>query len=115
MSDLYLILRHRLEAMTDWYMVETAMLREARKRLGLSYETVARQLHVASKTYERYEKRGRVPRALLPALAEILELQVETAVPQPLRLTTWEGDDLGAEIIARLERIEQLLRTRPAN
>jgi predicted transcriptional regulator len=117
MSELYLVLRHRLPDMTDWVMIDTAVLREARRRLSLSYETVARQLHVSSKTYERYEKRGRVPRALMPALATILELEIETAEPpRPRIAATWAPtDDLSVEIIARLDRIEKLLRDRPAS
>jgi transcriptional regulator with XRE-family HTH domain len=112
MSDLYLILRHRLDHVTDWVMIETTVLREARLRLSLSYEAVARRLHVSSKTYERYEKRGRVPREIVPTVAEILELQIEAAMPGPPRVVdTWspDDDDLGVEIIARLDRIEKLL------
>jgi transcriptional regulator with XRE-family HTH domain len=116
-SDLYLILRHRLAHVTNWVEIDSERLREARQRLGLSYETVARRLHVSSKTYERYEKRGRVPHELLPRLAEVLELEIETAPSVPLRVAaTWTaGDDLALEIIARLDRIEKLLRDRPAS
>ena len=117
MSDLYLILRHRLDGVTDWFDIATAVLREARTRKSLSYETVARHLHVSSKTYERYEKQGRVPRELLPKVAEVLGLEIETATPTPLRVTdTWSpNDELGVEIIVRLDRIEKLLRERPAS
>lgn len=116
MSDLYLILRHRLDGMTDWVMIDTDVLRQARRRLSLSQEAVARQLHVSSKTYERYEKSGRVPRSQVAALAALLELQIEAAMPEPPRITDWSKDDeVAAEIIARLERIERLLRTRPAS
>ena len=77
MSDLYLILRHRLDHVTDWVMVDTDVLKEARGRLGLSHEAVARQFPVSSKTYGRWENAGRVPRADLPRLAEILRLTIE--------------------------------------
>jgi transcriptional regulator with XRE-family HTH domain len=117
MSGLYLILRHRLDDVTDWVMIESSVLRDARTRLRLSYETVARRLHVSSKTYERYEKKGRIPRNLVPTIAAILELEIESAMPRPLKVTdTWTAtDDLGAEIIARLDRIEKLLQQQPAS
>jgi predicted transcriptional regulator len=114
MSDLYLILRHRLDHVTDWVHIETEVLREARKRRSLSYEGVARHLHVSSKTYERYEKQGRVPRELLPKLAELFELRIEQPAQTPLQITD-PPKDLGDEIIKRLDRIEKLLRTRPAS
>jgi transcriptional regulator with XRE-family HTH domain len=117
MSELYLVLRHRLDHVTDWVMVEPAVLREARKRLGLSYEAMARQLSVVSKTYERWEKAGRIPRTDLARVAEILELEIEQPNAPSLRITeTWQpSDDLTAEIISRLDRIEKLLRDRPAS
>lgn len=112
MSDLYLILRHRLDHVTDWVMVETDVLREARKRVGLSYEAVARQVHVASKTYERWEKGGRVPRPIFPRVAEVLELQIERQGQPPV---SWAPSDEFAEIITRLDRIERLLRKQLAS
>lgn len=77
MSDLYLVLRSRLSEVTDWVILGSKTMRAARTSLGLSYETVSRRIHVASKTYERYEKAGRVPRQLLPLIAETLQLEVE--------------------------------------
>jgi DNA-binding transcriptional regulator YiaG len=56
MSDLYLVLRSRLAAVAEWVYIPTDVLREARERKGLSYETMGRVLNVSSKTYERYEK-----------------------------------------------------------
>jgi transcriptional regulator with XRE-family HTH domain len=111
MSDLYLVLRHRLDHMTDWVMIESTVLREARRRLSLSYEAVARQIPVSSKTYERYEKNGRVPRELIDTVAGILELDIQTAKPPPPRVTdTWSvREDFAADVIKRLERIEELL------
>lgn len=111
MSDLYLVLRHRLDHVADWFPIETEVLREARRRLKLSYETVAREIPVSSKTYERYEKRGRVPRDILPRLAQILELEIETPAREPLRVTEPTAEAF-AEIIERLDRIEKLLRRR---
>ena len=61
MSDLYLVLRSRLPVVKEWAILGTKPMKEARLRLGLGYETMARKLPVSSKTYERYEKAGRVP------------------------------------------------------
>jgi transcriptional regulator with XRE-family HTH domain len=78
MSDMYLVLRHRLETVaTQWVPIETAVLRAARTRLGLSYESLARQIPVAAKTYERWEKAGRVPVGTVEKLAGLLELEIE--------------------------------------
>ena len=115
MSDLYLILRHRLDHVTDWVMVDTDVLKEARRQLGLSHEAVARKFPVSSKTYGRWENAGRVPRTELPRLAEILGLKIEQPESAPTHLAWTPSDELGAEIIARLERIESLLRNRPAS
>src|SRR3954452_18719869 len=77
MSDLYLVLRRRLDDVTDWVELGTPTLKNARKAQGLSYEAMGRKLSVAAKTYERYEKAGRVPRHLLPRIAEILDLEID--------------------------------------
>jgi DNA-binding XRE family transcriptional regulator len=60
-----------------WTILDAGVMRKARRDRGLSCETVARNLHVASKTYERYEKRDRVPVHLLPQVVELLGLDVE--------------------------------------
>lgn len=107
MSDLYLVLRRRLGDVVDWVELGTDVLRDARKRQGLSYEAMGRRLNVASKTWERYEKSGRVPRQLLPAVAELLDLEIE----QPARLRVMEGErrDPPETVERRLERLEALV------
>lgn len=107
MSDLYLVLRSRLEAVPEWVYIETAVLKSARERKGLSYETMAREVHVSGKTWERYEKAGRVPRPLLPRVAEVLDLEIEE--PSRQRVTVRPAATEGGDLDARLERIEQLL------
>ena len=83
MSDLYLVLRNRLDGVPEWVFIETDVLRAARERVGLSYEAMAREIHVSSKTWERYEKAGRVPRPILPTVASVLNLEIE----EPARTT----------------------------
>lgn len=86
MSDLYLVLRERLEAVAeaDWLPISTDVLVEARARVGLSTEKLAARIHVSSKTYERWEKAGRVKRASLPAIARELGLRIETTELEPI-------------------------------
>jgi transcriptional regulator with XRE-family HTH domain len=118
MSDLYLVLRRRLEDVVDWVDLGYDVLHDARKRRGLSYEAMGRQLAVASKTYERYEKAGRVPRQLLPKVAEVLDLEIEQ--PDRVRIivpATGDGqptlESLRAQVSEQgeqLARIERLLR-----
>src|SRR3990167_8099914 len=79
MSDLYLVLRSRLEAVADWIVLGTETLHQARTQAGLSYEAIARQIPVSSKTWERWEKRGAVPRPYVVKVAELLGLQIEEA------------------------------------
>jgi transcriptional regulator with XRE-family HTH domain len=130
MSDLYIVLRRRLEAVPEWVYIDSALLRAARERQGFSYETIARQIPVVSKTYERYEKAGRVPRQLLAKIAELLDLEieepertrimVEPAEPRgsvrdeisSLRTEIRELDQkLDVALGQRLDRIEQEIRT----
>lgn len=115
MSDLYLVLRRRLEDVTDWVELGVDTLKDARKAKGLSYEAMGRQLNVASKTWERWEKAGRVPRHELRRVAKELELEISWPAPVTVDL---EDDDDGAtrdlrremaDIRSQLGRIERLL------
>jgi transcriptional regulator with XRE-family HTH domain len=117
MSDLYLVLRRRLEDVTDWVELGTSTLKNARKAQGLSYEAMGRNLNVAAKTYERYEKAGRVPRHLLPAVADVLDLEIDwpkrgtVTVDDPpdsddARLRAIVRDEL-RDVLEILERIER--------
>lgn len=104
MSDLYLVLRRRLDDVVDWIDLGTETLFNARKRMGFSYETMGRKLHVSSKTWERWEKAGRVPRHELHAVAELLELEILwPAQPVAIRVSP----ELPEERRGRLE--EQLI------
>src|SRR3954469_15042088 len=96
MSDLYLVLRHRLDDVRpDWVLIESAVMRRAREQRGLSYEAMGRLLNVASKTYERYEKAGRVPKPILPRLAEVLDLEIDQPARERVRVTATSGEDEG--------------------
>lgn len=98
--------------MVDWVELGTETMRDSRKRKGFSYETMGRLLSVAAKTYERYEKAGRVPRHLLGALATVLDLEIEEAAPRRVVVPVGAEADAGLraaieEIRERLERIER--------
>lgn len=114
MSDLYLVLRSRLEAVPEWVFIDTAVLKEAREARGLSYESAARELHISSKTWERYEKAGRVPRPLVPRVADVLGLEIEQPAPRRVRIEPEEIrvaalDELRDHLDARLDKIEATL------
>jgi transcriptional regulator with XRE-family HTH domain len=112
MSDVYLVVRHRLSDVVDWAELGVTVMRNARKRKGLSYETMGREINVSGKTYERYEKAGRVPRHLLPRVAAVLDLEIEMSEPQRVVVTPAEETaqrDL-VEIRASIARIERLVR-----
>lgn len=87
--------------MAEWVLIDTEVLRSARDSRGLSYETMARQLHVSSKTWERYEKAGRVPRPLLAQVADILDLEIEEPAPRKVVIESAE---------VRIEAIDELKR-----
>ena len=91
MSDIYLVLRNRLDAVTNWVAISTEVLKNSRKTRGLSYEAVGRLAKVSSKTYERYERDGRVPEHMVDTFAEILGLEIDRPVHSPTRVTV-EGD-----------------------
>lgn len=110
MSDLYLVLRSRLESVTSWVTLGTDVMFRARKAKGLSYEAVARQANVSSKTYERYEKRGRVPEHEVEMFADILGLEIERPARERVTLEPplVEADAL-VSIAVRLESLEAQL------
>lgn len=107
MSDLYLVLRHRLSDVNDWVDLGTTTLLTARKRQGLSYEAMGRQLNVASKTYERYEKRGRIPRQMLVKVADILDLEIDQPTRERITLPAEPG--LAEEVRALRTQLERLI------
>lgn len=110
MSELYLVLRRRLEQVPEWVYLPTADLKAARGRAGLSYENLARELHVSSKTWERYEKAGRVPRHLMPAVVRILDLEIEEPKVGPIiaRAETVDEQDERAQVARVLAAVEEL-------
>lgn len=104
---MYLILRHRLDTVVDWVEIDSAVLKQARKGLGLSYEGVARLISVSSKTYERWEKAGRIPRADLPNVAAVLRLQIE----EPAMTTVTVAGKVPPDVLQRLEAATMAMTT----
>jgi transcriptional regulator with XRE-family HTH domain len=103
MSDIYLVLRHRLEELTNWVTLGAEVMKGARNALGLSYEAVARQVPISAKTYERWEKRGAVPAPSVDRIAEILRLEIE----RPKRTSvTVENDEESLDEIRRELSVE---------
>lgn len=113
MSDIYLVLRNRLDSVAEWVTLGPEM-RTARERLGLSRAAIAREIPVVEKTYERWEKRGQVPRPFLPAVANLLHLEIET--PEQVKIAvTPNGPDATVSpaqleaFASALERLESML------
>jgi transcriptional regulator with XRE-family HTH domain len=106
MSDMYLVLRRRLDDVArqhDWVPIGTETMRDARKHLGLSYEAVGRALSVASKTYERWEKAGEVPRQDVQRVADALGLVIEQAEQATVTVEPTTRAATLAEIAARMD------------
>lgn len=103
MSDLYLTLHRRLDEVARWTHLDTQTLIDARDAKGLGREAVARQLGTSAKTFERYEKEGRVPTYLVERLAGLLDLNIERV---PARTITVEDDPEISDLRALVVRIE---------
>lgn len=108
MSGIYLVLRRRLEDVVDWVELGTELMWSSRKARGYSYEAMGRLLNVAAKTYERWEKRGCVPRHMLDQVAEVLDLELER--PPRLSVAVADGDGVTLPPLA----FEALLQTQDA-
>lgn len=114
MSELYLDLKRRIPVVTYWTTVGTADMERAQERLGLSDEKLARSLHISTKTWSRWKRRGEIPSHELPRLAPILGFELQSSV-EPIRIQAATEDDdyraivveLLTEILASLRRIER--------
>lgn len=122
MSDLYLHLRHRLEAVAEWVTIGVDAFGAAQKQLGLSDERAARLVPVSVRTWIRWRQRGQVPIHSLDRVAQILELDIERASRH--RVVVEEDADLQElrdhldgqheEVIRRLASIEEQIRVTAA-
>ena len=90
MSDLYVVLRSRLDTVADWVAIGSDRMLEAQKQVGLSDERVARRVPVSTRTWIRWRLRGEVPVASLDRVAEILGLEIER--PKRIRVMPPEDD-----------------------
>jgi transcriptional regulator with XRE-family HTH domain len=103
MSDLYLVLRSRLEDVQSWVTLGPEVIREAQQRIGLSDERVARQVPVSTRTWIRWRERGQIPAHSLDRVAKVLELEVERSRPVSVVAST---DEASLPLDARLEQLE---------
>ena len=86
-------------------------MREARARLGISYEEVARRVsrfgyELKAKTYERWEQRGMVRQPALRPVATVLGIEIEE--PDPVRVRI-DGTGLTGSERQRLADVLELL------
>lgn len=120
MSDLYLVLRSRLEAVADWLTLGEELV-TAQRALGLSDERVAREVSVATRTWIRWRQRGQVPIYMVDRVAEVLQLEIERPTKRKVKLDAEETQEVldairaldsrfDTELLPRLEGIEAELR-----
>jgi hypothetical protein len=76
-SDLYPILRHRLEPVSDWVDIGTKEMAAAQKASGLSDEKLARKIPISTRTWIRWKKRGQVPIFHIDLVADVLKMEIE--------------------------------------
>ena len=86
MSDLYLDLKRRIPVVTEWTDVGTEEMERAQARTGLSDEKLAAQIHIATKTWSRWKRRGQIPPHLLQRVAPILGFELVPLAPTPLEV-----------------------------
>lgn len=106
MSELFLVLRRRLDEVAKWVAIDTTTLKNAREAKGLSYEAVARNLGISAKTWERYEKDGRVPRWQVRDIADLLELEVAESPPPQVDVPSEADDDRISRLETRVEDMD---------
>ena len=100
---------------TDWIQIGTERMFQARRKRGLSYDEVGfrigRNGHkpVIGRTYGRWEKSGRVPRAALPAVAAVLNLDAgQLLADQPTRVQWQQVSEVLAEIVVAVQALTQI-------
>jgi hypothetical protein len=121
MSDLYLVLRERIEEVSSWHHLGKEVLREAQQALGLSDEKLAREIPVSTRTWIRWKDRGAVPAQSLDRVAAVLGLEIERRRPPAIEVLEGDGEEESAleeqvrELAARQsEVIEALALTQAA-
>ena len=100
---------------TDWIEIGSERMFQARRKRGLSYDEVGfrvgRNGHkpVIGRTYGRWEKSGRVPRAALPAVAAVLNLDAgQLLADQPTRVQWQQVSEVLAEIVVAVQALTQI-------
>lgn len=115
MSDIYVELLTRIPVVAQKTAIGSGRLQEAQDATGLSNERLARKLHVATKTWERWKKAGEVPSYALANVAEVLGVEIKHAGPSEIEIEPTSPADLAAirreleETRAALVRIEEQL------
>ena len=104
-----------LTVATDWIEIGSERMFQARRKRGLSYDEVGfrvgRNGHkpVIGRTYGRWEKSGRVPRAALPAVAAVLNLDAgQLLADQPTRVQWQQVSEVLAEIVVAVQALTQI-------
>ncbi len=112
MSDMYLVLRSRLEDVQSWIDLGVDVIRDAQKRTGLSDERLARQVPISTRTWIRWRERGQVPTHSLERIAELLQLEVERSQRPRVIVDDLPLDRLGEleeRVLSQLEGMQTIL------
>lgn len=112
MSDLYLVLRSRLDDVSSWVSLGVDVIRDAQHRVGLSDERLARQIPVSTRTWIRWRDRGQVPTHSLERVAALLDLQVERSERPRVTVEEVPSDRLGEledRVLSQLESMQATL------
>lgn len=89
--------------MKEWVTLGQTRMVDARVRRGLSREALGRKMHVSSKTIERWEIRGEVPRYDLTRYARELSLHIEEVGDEgePVRIDAHVAERVAVEELAK--------------
>ena len=88
-----------------------ARVAHARKEQNLTQQQLAEQLGIAQQTLAHYEVgRLRIPASMLPTLAQLLSLNVEALLGQPVKAAAKRGP--ASRLAQQVERIGQLPKTK---
>lgn len=115
---MYLDLRARIPVVASWVEIGSERLQAEQDRIGLSNEKIARELHLSEKTWRRYKQDGHVPRAMVPAFAQLFGWDIGELAPPRTAVQIAADEDvrsglsaIRAEVAALREALELMAET----
>lgn len=98
MSDIYEVLRRRVQTVAANAQIGTERLQAAQDAAGYSNERLARALNISEKTWRRWKSAGTVPVYHLDAVAAALDLEIERPEGSTVRMERSEVRELRREM-----------------